>query len=398
MRISTADRYDSAIAILQQRQVELSQVQQQVVSGKRIAVPSDDPAGAARAERAYEAQQRITALQRSIAASRNTTSLAESGLGSAIDLLQSARETIVQAGDGSNDANARQALAAQLRQVRAQLLTIANQSDGNGGYVFAGQGSQSPPLVDGPGGVQYVGTAGQTTLSSQQALPAGVDGKAAWLSARSGNGVFVTAAAAGNGGQAWIDAGGVADPSALTGHTYTIQFSVAGGATTYSVLDNGAPTAVTGAAYTSGAAITVAGQSVHITGAPANGDAFTLAPSTNTLDPFAALNSAIAAIGNPSANPGQISQAVSSGLRDIDAVMSQMQSARSAAGSALNQLDQAQSISQNNMLAAQTAQSGAEDVDMVQALSSFKNQQTSYQAALQSYAMVQQLSLFNYLK
>jgi flagellar hook-associated protein 3 FlgL len=34
---------------------------------------------------------------------------------------------------------------------------------------------------------------------------------------------------------------------------------------------------------------------------------------------------------------------------------------------------------------------------MVQALSDFKNQDTGYQAALQSYAMVQKLSLFSYI-
>ena len=34
---------------------------------------------------------------------------------------------------------------------------------------------------------------------------------------------------------------------------------------------------------------------------------------------------------------------------------------------------------------------------MVQGLSDFSNQQTGYSAALQTYAKVQQLSLFNYI-
>ena len=37
-------------------------------------------------------------------------------------------------------------------------------------------------------------------------------------------------------------------------------------------------------------------------------------------------------------------------------------------------------------------------VGMLQAISTFQNQQTGYQAALQSYAMVQRLSLFDYVK
>ena len=48
-------------------------------------------------------------------------------------------------------------------------------------------------------------------------------------------------------------------------------------------------------------------------------------------------------------------------------------------------------------LADQTQASNATDVDMTQALSSFSNQQTAYQAALKSYSMIQGLSMFNYL-
>ena len=59
IRISTANRFDSSIASMQQRQSDLTQAQLQLSSGKRIAQPSDDPTGAARAERAYIAQQRI---------------------------------------------------------------------------------------------------------------------------------------------------------------------------------------------------------------------------------------------------------------------------------------------------------------------------------------------------
>ncbi|MEN9467914.1 MAG: hypothetical protein RL081_1915, partial [Pseudomonadota bacterium] len=41
--------------------------------------------------------------------------------------------------------------------------------------------------------------------------------------------------------------------------------------------------------------------------------------------------------------------------------------------------------------------SRAEDLDMIKGVADFQNQQTGYQAALQSYAQVQKLSLFNYI-
>ena len=56
------------------------------------------------------------------------------------------------------------------------------------------------------------------------------------------------------------------------------------------------------------------------------------------------------------------------------------------------------SRNQDRDLWAKSVQSDAEDLDMVQAVSDFQNKQTSYQAALQSYSIVQRMSLFDYIK
>ena len=397
-RISSANRFESTIAAMQQRQSDLNQAQLQLSSGKRITRPSDDPTGAARAERAYIAQQRLDSAQRSVATSRSAMTLAEAALGSANELLQTSRDTLVAAGNGGFGVGERAALVSQLKQLRSQLLSVANQTDGAGGYIFGGQGTTGEPFVDAIGGVAFVGTAGQTGLSAVEQVPTTVDGQAIWLSARTGNGVFQSAAAASNTGKSWIDAGGVSSPAALTGGSYDIVFSVSGGSTTYSVLKDGAPTAVAGATYRSGTAIDIDGQSVHVSGQPADADTFSLTPSTSTLDPFTSLSNAMTALGNPSANNGQVLQAVSNGLRDLDAVMSQVQTARSQAGAAMTRLDQMEQRNSDKSLWAKTVESNAEDVDMVQAVSDFQGKQTSYSAALQSYAMVHRMSLFDYLK
>ena len=41
--------------------------------------------------------------------------------------------------------------------------------------------------------------------------------------------------------------------------------------------------------------------------------------------------------------------------------------------------------------------SRAEDLDMIKGISDFQNQQVGYEAALKSYAQVQQLSLFKFI-
>ena len=48
-------------------------------------------------------------------------------------------------------------------------------------------------------------------------------------------------------------------------------------------------------------------------------------------------------------------------------------------------------------LAATTERTNAESLDLTEAISAFANQQTGYDAALKAYAMVQRLSLFNYV-
>jgi flagellar hook-associated protein 3 FlgL len=92
-----------------------------------------------------------------------------------------------------------------------------------------------------------------------------------------------------------------------------------------------------------------------------------------------------------------VTQSIGDSLRDLDSTMSNLQAARSAAGEVLNSIDSTGARLSSQKLASQTEQSNAEDVDMVHAISDFQNKQSGYDAALKSYAMVQRLSLFQYV-
>jgi flagellar hook-associated protein 3 FlgL len=396
MRISTANAYDAGIDALSKRQSELSDLQIQMTSGKRVNKASDDPAAAARAERALASISRTETSQRAVDASQVVMTQTESSLGTAGDLLQSAREMMVSAGNATYNDTDRAGIAVQLKSIRDQLFTVANQSDGTGTYLFGGQGATQKPFVDAPGGVQYAATGGQSRTESGTNLPLSSDGQASWLSARTGNGVFVTSAAPGVA-NATIDSGIVSNPGALTGAAYTLNFAVAGGVTTYAVLKNGLPTAVTAAPYVSGQSIPVDGMTVTVSGSPASGDQFQIAPSTPTLSVFATLDKAITALQTPGRTGSQIAQANGDSLRDVDSVMGNLQTARAAAGAVLNRIDSESSRLDTQKLASTTEQSNATDVDMVHALSDFQNKQSGYDAALKSYAMVQRLSLFQYV-
>ena len=147
--------------------------------------------------------------------------------------------------------------------------------------------------------------------------------------------------------------------------------------------------------YKDGAPIQFDGMSVIVHGIPRSGDAVDVAPSTQ-IGVFKAMDDTIASIANA---PGdnKLAQAVSLSLSQIDSSLERLQAARGQAGDWLNRADSITSAQEASTIAARGDKSRAEDLDMVKGLSDFNLSQTSYQAALQSYAQIQKLSLFNYI-
>jgi flagellar hook-associated protein 3 FlgL len=392
MRLSTANLFDTSIANLQQ----------QLTSGKRIALASDDPTGAARAERALASIGRVEANQRALEASRNSMTLAESALGDANELLQQARETMVSAGNASYSDAERKSLANKLQGIRDQLLSIANRPDGAGGYLFSGQGSSSPPFLDQAGGVAYVGVAGNIQTGNLDNFQLTVDGRGAWEQARSGNGSFVTEANPNSidptqAARGWIDSGRVTNPPLLTGQNYRIDIAGTAPAQTYAVTNTDTGAGVAGGTFTPGQSIAFDGLAVAITGAPADGDNFSIAPANSTLKVFDVMDRAIEELKTPLRTSAQIQQSNTGRLRDIDAVMGNLQNVRSQVGERLNNLDGTESRLAALKQYSAEEKSAAEDLDMVQAISDFQNQQAGYDTALKTYALVQRMSLFQYI-
>lgn len=194
MRLATAFRYEQSISNLQQRQQDLSTAQMQLTSGKRVNAASDDPTAAARAERALASIARTDADKRAVDASKNAMTIAESVLGDAVELMQSARETIVAAGNGTYSPSERQALAAKLSEIRKQLLSVSNRPDGGGGYVFGGQGATQPPFVESsatvPNTVTFQGQPGQIEAASTEKVNLTLDGERIWMFGREQDGTL----------------------------------------------------------------------------------------------------------------------------------------------------------------------------------------------------------------
>lgn len=395
-RVSSKYAFSNGIDELQRRQLSLARAQEQLTSGKRVVRASDDPTAAARAERALATVSRADSNLRALEASRNAMVLSEAALGDATALLQEARELLVASGNQTYTDAERDVLGDRVRSLRAQLLVVANRDDGSGGYLFAGQGARTAPFVDGLQGVRYAGQSGDQMVASETPLPITMDGRLAWAAGRTGNGVFETLPGSPPSSTAWIDGGQVANPSALTGDSYRVTID-GGNAVVDRLAQGGGVAATTTLPLQIGVALEVDGMAFTIRGAPAQGDTFSIKPSTPSLNVFDVLDRAVVYLKSPGLNTAQRAQAISTGLRDMDNSLSLVMSARSRAGAALTGIDQTESRIADLRLYGQKERSAAEDLDMTEAVSDFKNQQTGYEAALRSYALVQRMSLFDFI-
>ena len=426
-RLGSANTYDTARNNLMARQTQLVNTQQQLTSGKRVNTASDDPTAAAQAERALTRISRINTDQRALDAQRNAITQAESTLGDVSDALQNFRELVVNAGSGALSGAERKIIAGQLQGMRDEIFALSNRKDTNGQPLFGALASALTPFI-GPQGTApdytFQGLPGQTA-SSEVGIPFTVDGDSAFMHQPARDGVFNanvstipvgrtlttdnivvsnTATVAATAAAAFA-ATGVPYP------TYTISFTAVDSTTTpgtttatYTITETPsvtplgapAPFAPVNISYASSTAAPIngiPGLSFSVSGTPAVGDTITVGERPSI---FSVLDDAIKNIGGAS-NNNAAAQAVSQALGNIDIGMSRISAVRGQAGDLLNRADNISDNQTKRSIQLEADRSRAEDLDMIKGISDFQNQQTGYQAALQSYAQVQKLSLFNYI-
>jgi len=394
-RLGSANMYDRTVSNLAERQAQLANLMESTTAGKRVLRASDDPVAAAQAERARTRMDRTDADKRALDAQVSIITAGEAALGEANTALQSFRSLLLNAGNGTYTQTERDALVAQMSSLRDQIANYANRTDSNGLPLFRGLGSAEQPLQ----GNSFLSQSGQTT-SNANGIASTLDGFAAFMNVPTGNGVLAVTPGA-NGGKAWTDIGTITDPSAAADAAtanppISIAFSVAAdGTTTYSIAGAAA------VPYKSGDTINVAGMGLTITGQPADGDSFSIGASARS-DLFSVLDQAIDVVRNGansdgSTASGTLAHGIAKALAEIDTGMNRMQTVRSFAGDLLNRADTLSTQLSARSVQLEADRSAAEDIDMIKALADLKTLQTNHSAALQSYAQIQKLSLFDYI-
>jgi flagellar hook-associated protein 3 FlgL len=119
---------------------------QQVTSGMRVSVPSDDPDQVSNILTLRVNLERASQIGRNLSRVQSETDIAEQALSNAVKVLESINTLGTQAATGTETAASRLAIADQVESLFGQLVQLANTSQ-EGRYIFHGDNDLAAPYA-----------------------------------------------------------------------------------------------------------------------------------------------------------------------------------------------------------------------------------------------------------
>jgi flagellar hook-associated protein 3 FlgL len=401
MRISTATFNNDAVSQMDQLETDLQQTQMELSSGSQIQNAADNPIGAAEVNQMNVEVSASTQYVTNSTTANTNLSLEEQALSNATSIMQNAVSLATEANNSALSPANRSDIATQLQQDLASLTSIGNTTDSAGNYLFGGYANTSPPFTQSNGTVTYNGSdqVEQVQISSNQSISGGDTGATAFMNIPTGNGTFTVSAASTNTGTASIGGGTVTDPTtyaadAATGTgTYTISFT---DPSDYQVTDSNGNVVGSGT-YTNGDTISFNGAEVTLNGTPAAGDSFTVAPA-GTSSAFSALSNLIATLNSTTLNSGQLTTQINAAVQQIQNSITNFSNVSASVGARINAITASQSTATSVTTTLKTNISTLQNTDYTQATTQLSSEELALQAAQESYASLEKLSLFNYIQ
>lgn len=147
MRVAS-NQYQALIsASIASSQDRITYLTQQISSGQRIQLPSDDPIGNVRISRLTREQSMVDQYQDNIASVKTRLLKNESYLSSMVTDMGQARDQLVWAADGSNAPADLNAMTQSLAAMRDSVFYTANLKDQEGRYMFSGTVTDQPAMA-----------------------------------------------------------------------------------------------------------------------------------------------------------------------------------------------------------------------------------------------------------
>jgi flagellar hook-associated protein 3 FlgL len=371
---------------LNQLESQISTTQNGISTGLAFSTASENPVGAGLVSGYNQVLAQSDQFTSNGQSAQGSLNVEDNALTQVQSQLQSLRDLALEANN-----------ATQVQQIQQSLLSLANTQDGSGNYIFSGYATETQPFALTATGASYSGDQGQrqVQLAAGQTVVVGDNGDLVFNQIKTGNGTFSVTAGSTNTGSGVIGATSVTDPAAYAGGSYSIKFTAPD---TYEVL-NSADVAVTTGTYTSGQAIAFDGLQVTLSGAPATGDTFAVAPSTNQSVFTTVQNLVTALQQTPSGSSGSapLNNSIANAIDNIDQALDQTQTIQSSVGARLNTITTQQSVATAQQTQLQQSISTLQSLNYPQAITNLDSENTTLSAAMQAYTLTEGLSLFKYL-
>ncbi len=183
------NRYDSINTAIQQSEQQLQTAMNQLSSGRRVTLPSDDPQAFAENVQNQATAANVDTFTRNADAVLSQAQMADSALSSVTTALTQAISLGTEAGNGVSSSQ-RASLAEQVEAIRSQVIAQANASS-NGQALFAGTSGVTTPFVEDSSsatGVTYQGNseANQAQVGDALSVAVGLPGDDVFMNS-SGN-------------------------------------------------------------------------------------------------------------------------------------------------------------------------------------------------------------------
>jgi len=410
-RISSSQLQREAINSMLKQHETLSRTQQQVASGKKIFKPSDDPVAASRVVNLKDTLSAINQHQSNVEAARARITLSEGVLSNVVDLIHRASELSIQANNDSQNDETRSYIAAEIVQIQEAILNLANTTDSNNEYLYAGSLSRFKPFGrNESGGFEYSGDESHRELQISRSRSIVVDdpGSEIFLEIKNGNGTFNALEGLENKGTGIIDPGQAS--AKYVADTYAIVFNQSSKnipqgedageiPLTYKVVDSGGKVISAGIPFVSGKEIVFNGVHTFIKGKPEDGDHFIVRPSQNQ-NIFTTLENLTRALRSKTPEANDVvgfHNAMNRAITDLSQTLDNMLVARGKIGARLNSLDSQEVINDTYRLQIREILSDVEDLDFAEAVSRLNLELTGLEASQKAFTRVQDISLFNFL-
>ena len=408
MRVSTSQIFNQGIQQFQNLNSQQARTQEQIATGKEVLKPSDDPVASTRIVQLKDDLSQTDKYLETIGLTQTRLEREDDTLSGYTDSLARARELMVNAGSGSLSQADRQSIAGELRQVKDQMVSLANTRGPEGEHLFGGfQGGEKPFGENVSGNIEYRGDEGQRSvqIDTGVSLKVNDNGKETFVSIPSDRPTFTTRAAGTNQADppARISTGVVSnreDFEQFYPDDLVIEFSEDAGNKQYSVKSRETGQVfVDKADYSSGNPIEVNGVRFEVSGEPEVGDSF-FVETGDQQSVFGTMEKMIQGLEthpNTSAGRKALKDTIDQGLANLDNAEKRATEIQSGVGSRLNTLESTEQFLKDSEVLSKETLSELEDLDYAEAISRLTQQNFTLQAAQQSFARISRLSLFDAL-